>query len=188
MPLDAGDFALMDRKVVDALLALPEADQFLRGLRAWVGFRQTGVDHVRPARVFGRSTHHWLKNFWWAKKAIFSFSFAPVEALGYLAAALTLLSCIAALGVAIDALRRPEVPHGVASIVVAVAFFGSLNLLAIALVGEYVIRTFDEAKRRPKFIRKAVRQGGQQFVIGAGLEDFLRGRARGGRRSDGDEP
>jgi len=82
MPLDAGDFALMDRKVVDELLALPEADKFLRGLRAWVGFKQIGVDYVRPERVFGRSTHSWLKNLWWAKKGIFSFSFMPIEFLG----------------------------------------------------------------------------------------------------------
>ena len=179
MPLDAGDFSLMDRKVVDAVLAFPESDQFLRGLRAYVGFRQTGVDYVRPERAFGRSTHSWLANFWWAKKAIFSFSFAPLEWLGYLAAALTLLSGTAALGVGIDTLRRPHVPHGAAIIVAAIAFFGSLNLLAIALVGEYVVRALEEAKRRPKFIRKAIRHRGQRFVVGAGLEDFLRRRARG---------
>ena len=78
MPLDAGDFALMDRRVVDELLALPETDQFLRGLRAWVGFKQTGVDYFRPQRPFGRSTHGWLKNVWWAKKGLFSFSFLPL--------------------------------------------------------------------------------------------------------------
>ena len=83
MPLDAGDFSLMDRRVVDELLALPETDQFLRGLRAWVGFKQTGVDYVRPERAFGRSTHGRLKNLWWAKKAIFSFSFVPLEILSY---------------------------------------------------------------------------------------------------------
>src|SRR5688500_8392246 len=75
MPLDAGDFALMDRKVVTGLLALPETDQFLRGLRAWVGFTQTGVDYVRPKRAFGRSTHSFAKNLWWARKGIFSFTF-----------------------------------------------------------------------------------------------------------------
>ena len=74
MPLDTGEFALMDRKVVNELLALPETDQFLRGLRAWVGFVQTGVDYVRPKRAFGRSTHTWLKNLWWARKAFFSFT------------------------------------------------------------------------------------------------------------------
>ena len=79
MPLDAGDFSLMDRKVVDALLALPETDQFLRGLRAWVGFQQTGVDYVRPKRAFGRSTHSFLKNVWWARKGIFSFTFVPID-------------------------------------------------------------------------------------------------------------
>ena len=91
VPLDAGDFALMDRRVVDELLALPETDQFLRGLRAWVGFKQTGVDYFRPERAFGRSTHSRLKNLWWAKKAIFSFSFVPIELLGYAGAVLTAL-------------------------------------------------------------------------------------------------
>src|SRR5690606_8613877 len=92
MPLDAGDFALMDREVVNVLLALPETDQFLRGLRAWVGFRQTGVDYVRPKRVFGRSTHGLLKNLWWAKKGIFSFTFVPVGLLGYAGASMSGLS------------------------------------------------------------------------------------------------
>jgi len=92
MPLDAGDFSLMDRKVVREILSLPETDQFLRGLRAWVGFRQTGVDYVRPKRAFGRSTHGWLKNVWWAKKGIFSFSFVPIELLGYAGGTMTVLS------------------------------------------------------------------------------------------------
>jgi polyisoprenyl-phosphate glycosyltransferase len=102
MPLDAGDFALMDRKVVNELLALPETDQFLRGLRAWVGFTQTGVDYVRPERAFGRSNNGWLKNVWWAKKGIFSFSFAPIELLGYAGATMTVFSLLAAIYQVVD--------------------------------------------------------------------------------------
>src|SRR5690349_1008195 len=94
MPLDAGDFALMDRRVVDEMLGFPETDQFLRGLRAWVGFRQTGVDYLRPERPFGRSTHSRLKNLWWAKKAIFSFSFLPIELLSSLGLTMTVLSFV----------------------------------------------------------------------------------------------
>src|SRR4051794_8506243 len=153
VPVDAGDFSLMDRRVVDELLALPETDQFLRGLRAWVGFKQTGVDYVRPERAFGRSTHSRLKNLWWAKKAIFSFSFAPVEVLSYAGAVLTVLAFVALLYELVESRLHPEIPHGIATIVVLVVFFGSLNLLAIGVVGEYLIRTFEEVKRRPKFIR-----------------------------------
>lgn len=178
MPLDAGDFALMDRRVVDELLALPETDQFLRGLRAWVGFTQTGVDHVRPKRVFGRSTHSWAKNVWWAKKGLFSFGFLPIEVLGYAAAALTALSTLALGHRIIDGLLHPEVPHGVWTLIVVIAFFGSLNLLALATIGEYLIKIFEEAKRRPKFIRRAIRHGGRHLASAAEIESFLRGRGQ----------
>jgi dolichol-phosphate mannosyltransferase len=177
MPLDAGDFALMDRRVVNALLALPETDQFLRGLRAWLGFSQVGVDYVRPERAFGRSTHGRLKNVWWAKKGIFSFSFLPIEALGYVGASMTALSLFALGYVGIDALRRPGAPHATALLVALVSFFGSLQLLAVALLGEYVIKLVEETKRRPKFIRKAIRHGGKHFATERELRRFLRQRS-----------
>jgi polyisoprenyl-phosphate glycosyltransferase len=155
---------------------MPESDQFLRGLRSWVGFKQTGVDYVRPRRAFGRSTHSWLKNIWWAKKAIFSFSFLPLEILGYAAGIMTGLSFLAGITVLIDWLRRPEIPHGLATIIVLVLFFGSLNLLAIALVGEYVAKILEEVKHRPKFIRKAIRHAGKRLVTVPDMEGFLRER------------
>ena len=136
MPLDAGDFSLMDRKVVNELLSLPETDQFLRGLRAWVGFTQTGVDYVRPERAFGRSTHSSLRNIWWAKKGIFSFSFVPMELLGYAGATMTALSFLAVIYQIIDRLRHPQVPHGVPTIIVLILLFGSVNVLAISILGE----------------------------------------------------
>lgn len=177
IPLDAGDFALMDRRVVNELLALRETDQFLRGLRAWVGFKQTGVDYVRPKRVFGRSTHGFMKNFWWARKALFSFTFVPLEILGYTAFTLTALSSCALVYRVIDALRYPEASHGVALLVALVAFFGSLNLLAVTVVGEYVIKILEEAKARPKFIRKAIRHGSQQLTSAQEIAAFVRARA-----------
>jgi dolichol-phosphate mannosyltransferase len=178
IPLDAGDFALMDRKVVDALLALPETDQFLRGLRAWVGFSQSGVDYVRPERRFGRSTHSRLKNVWWARKAIFSFTFVPLELLGYAAAAMTGLSFLAVTHQLVDWLRHPDAPRGVWTIVVVIAFFGSLNLLALATLGEYLIKIFEETKRRPKFIRKTIRHGSEHFTTPAAIDVFLERRSR----------
>lgn len=177
MPLDAGDFGLIDRKVADELLALPETDQFLRGLRAWVGFRQTGVDYLRPKRAFGRSTHSWLKNLWWARKGIFSFTFAPIEYLGYVAATMTVASLGAVVYQVARALLHPEAQLGVAAIMTAIAFFGSLNLLAVALLGEYLIKIVEEAKRRPKFIRKAVRHGGTNFQTRSEIDRFLARRA-----------
>jgi polyisoprenyl-phosphate glycosyltransferase len=173
MPLDAGDFALMDRRVVNELVALPETDQFLRGLRTWVGFRQTGVDYVRPRRAFGRSTHGWLKNVWWAKKGIFSFSTVPIELLGYVGATMTVLSSLAVVYQGIDWLRRPEVPRGISTIIVLILFFGSVNLLALAILGEYLAKILEEAKRRPHFIRKALRQGGRHITTATEIRDFV---------------
>jgi len=183
MPLDAGDFSLMDRRVVRELLALPESEQFLRGLRAWVGFKQIGVDYLRPERKFGRSTHSWLANVWWAKKGIFSFSFVPLEALGYGAVLSTALAGLAGIYVLCDLVMHPERPHAAAGILVLIALFGSLNLLAIATLGEYLIKIFDETKRRPKFIRKAIRHGGELYTAPEDIDDFVRRRRYGAEAS-----
>ena len=83
IPVDAGDFSLLDAKVVRELVSLPETDRFIRGLRAWVGFKQTGVDYHRPERMFGSTTNNLRKNLSWARKGIFSFSFAPLEFMTY---------------------------------------------------------------------------------------------------------
>jgi len=178
VPLHAGDFALLDRKVVNELLAFPETDQFLRGLRAWVGFKQIGVEYVRPEREFGRSNHGFVKNVWWAKKAIFSFSFFPLELLGYAGAAMTALSVCALAYRVFEALRHPGAAPAIPGVIIAIAFFGSLNLVAMAVLGEYLIRIFEEVKRRPKFIRKALRHGGAHFNTAAKIDSFLRRRAR----------
>lgn len=156
VPLDAGDFSLMDRKVVNELIAMPETDQFLRGLRAWVGFKQTGVDYVRPERMFGVTTNNWRKNIGWARKAIFSFSFVPLELLTYVGWALTLFSFVAIIAQIIAYFAFRNIPHGITTIIVLVLFFGGLNMLAISVLGEYQAKIFEEVKRRPKFIRKNI--------------------------------
>jgi len=188
IPLDAGDFSLMDRVVVDELLALPETEQFLRGLRAWVGFKQTGVDYVRPQRPFGRSTHGWLKNVWWAKKGIFSFSFAPLEVLSYGAAVMTLLALVGIGYQVIDSFRRPQLSHGTAILIVLVLLFGSLNLLAVSLLGEYLMKIFEEVKRRPRFIRRAVWHRGAGYRGADALASFVEGRKAARRSTEPREP
>jgi len=156
MPLDAGDFSLMDRKVVNELIKLPETDQFLRGLRAWVGFKQTGVDYTRPERMFGVTTNNWRKNIGWARKAIFSFSYVPLELLTYLGILLTGLSFIAILIQIILYFVMPGNPRGVTTIIVLILFFGGIQLLGISTLGEYQAKIMEETKRRPKFIRKNI--------------------------------
>ena len=172
VPVDAGDFSLMDRKVVDELIRLPEKEQFLRGLRAWVGFKQTGVDYFRPERMFGVSTNNWRKNIWWAKKGIFSFSFAPLELLSYLGVALTSLAFLAMIAQIVARLLGSKMPHGVATIIVLILFFGGVNLLAVSIIGEYVAKILEETKSRPKFIRKSVIYRGIRMDSAAQIENL----------------
>jgi polyisoprenyl-phosphate glycosyltransferase len=154
--VDAGDFSLIDKKVVRELINLPETEVFLRGLRAWVGFKQVGVDYVRPERMFGRSTNNLRKNIGWAKKAIFSFSFLPLEMMSFLGIGLTIFSFLAIIAQIVMRLIYPNIPHGVPTIIVLILFFGGIQLLAVSIIGEYISKIFEESKSRPKFIRRAI--------------------------------
>jgi dolichol-phosphate mannosyltransferase len=156
IPLDAGDFSMMDRKVVDELVKLPETDQFLRGLRAWVGFKQVGVPYIRPERMFGVTTNNWRKNLAWARKAIFSFSYVPLELLTYLGWTLTLVSLLAAVLQVILYFTGSPIPHGITTIIVLILFFGGINMLAVSIIGEYQGKIIEEVKKRPKFIRRRI--------------------------------
>jgi polyisoprenyl-phosphate glycosyltransferase len=157
IPYDAGDFSLMSRRAVGWLLACTERDLFMRGLRAYVGFRQTGVDYVRPERMFGRSTNSFLKNISWAKRGIFSFSNTPLDMLTALGFALFLLSVSMATLAVLLKLFIPDVaPKGVTTLLISILFFGSLNLFAIGILGEYISKILTEVKRRPRLIRSAL--------------------------------
>jgi dolichol-phosphate mannosyltransferase len=157
MPVDAGDFSLLDRRVVDALNRLPENDRFIRGLRAWVGFRQVGVPYVRPERMFGRTTNSLLKNFAWARKAIFSFSYVPLDLITLLA----LVAVVAAfLGIVYQVLLRifqPGVtPSGFSTLIVLVLFMGGIQLLCLSIIGGYLAHIYEEVKRRPPFVVESI--------------------------------
>lgn len=162
IPLDAGDFSLIDRRVVGWLLNCPERDLFVRGLRAYVGFKQEGVDYVRPDRMFGVSTNNFLKNIDWAKKGIFSFSNAPLTMLTSLGVVLLGFSILIAILVALLRVFIPDVaPRGITTILIAVLLFGSFNIFAIGLVGEYVSKIMTEVKGRPRLIRAALIRNGR---------------------------
>jgi polyisoprenyl-phosphate glycosyltransferase len=162
IPHDAGDFSLIDRRAVGAILQHPERDFFLRGIRASVGFKQTGVDYVRPKRRFGRTTNSFLKNVGWAKKGILSFSYTPLRALSLFGTLLFLLSVLLGAGQIASRLLYPGLaPRGATTIILCILFFGSLNLLGIAIVGEYIATILEETKRRPHFIRNTIIRNGE---------------------------
>ena len=166
IPRDAGDFSLMDRRVVGWLLKSPEADLFLRGLRAYVGFRHTGVDYVRPERMFGRSTNNFLKNIDWAKKGIFSFSNTPLTMLTAAGIVAFGLSMVASIVMVVLRLMFPDIaPRGVTTLLLTMLLFGSLNLFAIGVVGEYVAKIMIEVKGRPRLIRAAMIRAGRSTEL-----------------------
>lgn len=174
IPQNAGDFSLIDKKVVEHIVALPEKEQFLRGLRAWVGFNQTGVDYVRPERMFGVSTNNLRKNIWWAKKGILSFSYMPLEIMSYIGFFLTIASFLAIAFQIIATFLYPDIPHGIPTIIVLVLFFGGVQLLAISLIGEYLSKVVDETKSRPKFIRDKVIIKGRSIETNSELKNLLK--------------
>ena len=138
----------------------------MRGLRAFVGFRQTGVDYVRPERMFGRSTNNLRKNIGWAKKGIFSFSNTPLTMLTAAGTVLLGLSFAAGIVVALLRLLFPDIaPRGVTTLLIVMLMFGSLNLFAIGVVGEYVAKIMTEVKRRPRLIRSAMIRGGRSTEL-----------------------
>lgn len=161
IPHDAGDFSLVDKGVVQHVLKCPERDFFFRGVRAYVGFRQTGVDYVRPERMFGKTTNSFFKNIGWAKKGILSFSYMPLNILSFFGCSFMFIAII--LGIAQVAVRLlfPELaPKGLTTVLLVILFFGSINLLGIAVLGEYIAKIFEEVKRRPPFIRSSIIKSG----------------------------
>ena len=152
VPVDAGDFSLIDRKVMNAMDQLPERDRFMRGLRAWAGFRQTGVPYVRPERMFGKSTNNLLSNVRWAKKGIFSFSYIPLEFISMAALIVGGIAVIAALVQIIGRIIDPKIPQGVSTIIVVCLFLGAVQLFSLSVMAEYMAKIFEEVKGRPLFV------------------------------------
>ncbi|MDQ3814626.1 MAG: glycosyltransferase family 2 protein [Armatimonadota bacterium] len=157
IPLDAGDFSLIDRRVVDVLNSLPENNRFMRGLRAWVGFKQIGVPYVRPERMFGRTTNSPLRNLGWARRAILSFSYAPLDFITSLALLTVSLSALAIIyQIALRILYPQLTPSGFTTIIVLVLFLGGIQLLCLSIIGSYLAHIYDEVKRRPPYVVESI--------------------------------
>jgi glycosyltransferase involved in cell wall biosynthesis len=157
MPLDAGDFSLIDRRVVEVLKNLPENNRFMRGLRAWVGFRQTGVPYVRPERMFGLTTNSFVRNLGWARKAIFSFSYIPLDIITWLGVATVAFSLVGIIAQVVLRLLFPGIaPTGFTTLIVLVLFLGGIQLLCLSIIGSYQAHMYDEIKRRPPYVVESI--------------------------------
>ncbi len=162
IPHDAGDFSLLDRRVVEALLRFPERDLFIRGIRAYAGFKQMGVDYVRPERMFGTTTNSFWKNIGWAKKGILSFSYVPLTVLSVTGSLLFGMTVAVMVIQIIARLLFPSaIPKGLTTVLLTILLFGSLNMLALGVIGEYIAKVFEEVKRRPHYLRRSIIRDGE---------------------------
>ncbi|WP_019883354.1 MULTISPECIES: glycosyltransferase family 2 protein [unclassified Methylophilus] len=152
IPRDAGDFRLMNRKVVDALCALPERNRFMKGIYAWVGYKSIGIPYTPLPRLHGESAYSKLKLIALAWTGITSFSVLPLRLASLTGATLALLAFAYGAVVVIDALFFHESVPGWPTVVASMMFFAGVQLLFIGVLGEYLARVYDEVKGRPPYI------------------------------------
>jgi glycosyltransferase involved in cell wall biosynthesis len=152
IPMDTGDFRLMDRKVVDIMTQMRERHRFLRGMSSWVGFKQTGVTYKRAARYSGETKYPFKKMLKFASDAITSFSYFPLQMAMYLGFLTAGISIIAIPIVIIMRMVGLHAFVGQATTLIAVLFLGGVQLISLGILGEYIGRLYDEAKGRPLYI------------------------------------
>ena len=164
IPVDSGDFALYDRKTVDALNALPERVRYVRGLRAWIGYRQLGIPYHRPLRAAGRSSYTTFKLIRLAVDAMTSFTAKPLSMIFYLGLVSSTCSMLGFLGYLVWNLtgvkilgRSPQDAPGFTSIILLLLLLSGLQLISIGVLGEYIGRIFYETKGRPLFLSRYVK-------------------------------
>ena len=152
IPLDTGDFRLMDRKVVDVLKQMRERHRFPRGMSAWVGFKQMGVEYKRAARKAGETKYPFRKMFRLALNAITSFSYFPLQVATFFGFASAGIAIIAIPFVVYMRITGSQAFFGQATTLIAVLFLGGVQLISLGILGEYIGRLYDEAKGRPLYI------------------------------------
>ena len=159
LPLDTGDFCVMDRRVVDVLNAMPERARFVRGLRAWAGFRQTGVLYERAARAAGRPKYTMRKLFKLAWDGIFSFSTLPLRFMSYTGFWISFLALAGMVFTLLQRIFETQFKHiglqpvpGFATVVISILFLGGIQLLCLGILGEYIGRIYEEVKHRPRWV------------------------------------
>lgn len=154
IPLDTGDFCLMDRRVADVLRSMPERNRFVRGIRAWAGFRQTAMPYDRDKRFAGKAKYNLARLLRLALDGITSFSDFPLRLCGYLGFAISALSLAGLVYSVVSKLFFNSTPQGWTSLTIAIFFIGGVQLLMLSVVGHYVARIYTEVRQRPLYVLK----------------------------------
>jgi polyisoprenyl-phosphate glycosyltransferase len=156
IPLDSGDFCLMDRRVVDILNGMPERNRFVRGIRSWVGLDQIGLEYERQARYAGRVKYSYRRLVYLALDGLISFSFVPLRMITIVGFSISAISILMAIGYTIQKITIGLNPPGFATTIVAIFFLAGIQLITLGVIGEYVGRIFEEVKQRPLYIVRRV--------------------------------
>ncbi|MCF0058180.1 glycosyltransferase family 2 protein [Dyadobacter sp. CY356] len=154
IPLDSGDFALISRRVVDVMNKMPEESRYLRGMRSWIGFNQTGFEYERDARAAGESKYSFKQLFGLAYNGIFNFSEFPIKFMSRMGVLAILISLVYFIIVVIKKLFFVQVIEGFTALLFVIILFSGVQLLALGIIGEYVLRIFFQSKNRPLYIVK----------------------------------
>jgi len=161
IPPDTGDFRIINRRLVDAVREMPERTRFLRGMISWAGFDQVAVAYERPGRYLGTSSYSWSRLIQLALDGITSFSVVPLQICGIAGTLMALITAGFALFITRLKLLRENLPRGWPSLVVLITAIGSIQLLALGIIGEYMGRIYKEVKRRPSYLIKSEISGSQ---------------------------
>lgn len=166
IPMDTGDFRLLDRQVVDVMGSMRERHRFLRGMSAWIGFRQVGVPYKRAARFAGETKYPLKKMLRLALNAITGFSYFPLQLATYFGFLSAGMAIIAIPVVAILRMTGSQFFFGQASTLIAVLFLGGVQLISLGILGEYIGRLYDEAKGRPLYVVRSIKKNQENISIG----------------------
>jgi glycosyltransferase involved in cell wall biosynthesis len=152
LPLDSGDFGMISRKALNYLNQMPEQNRYIRGMRTWIGFRQLGVEYERSARFAGTTKYSWKKLFELAYSGIFNFSTFPIKFITRLGIATIVISLIYLTYVIIEKFWFDAVPTGFTTLIFSIVMFSGVQLISLGIIGEYVLRIYQQSQNRPLFI------------------------------------
>lgn len=163
IPIDSGDFSMLSRRVVDTMKRMPEQSRYLRGMRSWVGFKQIAYEYDRDERHAGETKYSWSKLFELAFNGIFNFSDFPVKIITRLGFLTVVFSLIYFAYNIYRKIYYNDVPQGFSATLLAIILFSGVQLISLGLIGEYVLRIYNQVRNRPLFIVDLVIQEGKEM-------------------------
>lgn len=163
IPIDSGDFSMLSRRVVDTMNTMPEQSRYLRGMRAWVGYKQIAYEYDRDERHAGETKYSWTKLFELAFNGIFNFSDFPVKIITRLGFLTVIFSLIYFSYNIYRKIYYNDVPQGFSATILAIILFSGVQLISLGLIGEYVLRIYNQVRNRPLFIVDSVIQEGKEI-------------------------